>query len=324
MACVLFLGILVSYHLWRVLYFGEWLPTAFLVKGGHGKSLWTAILTNQHWYFVKTNRYFAPFGNYYVTLLVLSAVILGASIGQTKTTPVGLISFLFTVLYVGVYLYFVDWMPGMRYHAALVGLWLVPMVSLAGLHWKLHRGRILIVSILCAGVIAYSYSKMARLQWDAQTNEESTVKCLIPLGEWLRQTMPDHSLLAIHDVGAIPYYSNLPTMDSNPQSLTDLHIAKNGFSADYFLSRNPEIAIFSSEHSLTKRQFFPHYRPLLKDPRFTRSYRLIGISQYDFTKRSFWVYVRSDIRIPPEQMKKFPPGLMSGAKTSGRTGAKSR
>ncbi len=319
LTCCLFFGLLVSYHLWRIIYFGELLPTAFLVKGGHGKSLVTAVAINWRWYFVKLNRYFAPFGTYYLALLVLCAVFLFASSSRKKSAPVGSISFLLTVLYVALYLYFVDWMPGMRYHAALVGLCLVPAVSLAELEWRVYRGRILVVSTLCLAMVAFSLSAVGRLRWDAQRNEESTVKCLIPLGEWLRETMPSKSLLAIHDVGAVPYFSNLPTMDSNPQSLTDLYIAKNGFSADYFFSRNPDIAIFSSEHSLTQRQFFPHYKPLLRDPRFSRYYRLIGISQYDFTKRSFWVYVRRDVKVSAEQMKKFPPGLVSSETADGLT-----
>jgi len=153
-----------------------------------------------------------------------------------------------------------------------------------------------------------TYVSFGKLELDRQRNEESTLRCLIPLGTWLQRSFAPSSLLAIHDVGAVPYYSQLQTIDSNPQSLTDLHIAKNGFSPEYFFRRNPHIAIFSSE-SMKKNRFFPQYAPLFKDRRFRNKYKLVGISQYDQVFRSFWVYVRRDVPLKKDSLEKFPFGL---------------
>ncbi len=305
-----FVILLIGYHLWRISYFGELLPTSFLSKGGHQVSFLTALKVNYQFYFIKQNRYFAPFGFYYVALVLLAGIWLVAGRAGKSSIPQANISFLLSIAYIGVYSYFVDWMPGMRYHSGLIGLFLIPAISLKALDWKKHRGRILVTTILGVISVAGSCYGVVRLKVDAALNEESTVECLIPLGQWLRKSMPNDALLAIHDVGAVPYYARLRTLDSNPQSLTDLYIAKNGFSADYFFSRNPEIAIFSSERSLKRRIFFPHYTPMLKDPRFEKTFRLIGITQYDRIKRSFWVYLRRDLQISLEDMKAFPKGLV--------------
>ena len=46
--------------------------------------------------------------------------------------------------------------------------------------------------------------------------------------------LPPDSVLAVSRIlGAIPYYSGLKTIDINPHSLTDLYIAKNGYSDAY-------------------------------------------------------------------------------------------
>jgi hypothetical protein len=278
-------------------------------KGGNKVSLLSALKINARFYFVTQNRYFAPFGYYYSALLILGLAMLSLGYEQKRRKPLAQIAMLLALTYIAVYVYFVDWMPGMRYHATLVSLMLLPAICLTDIRLRKVNVKMIgfIVLFVGAGLVTtYSFSK---LEIDARRNEESTLRCLVPLGEWLKQSLPPDSLLAIHDVGVVPYYSELQTMDSNPQSLTDLHIAKNGFSASYFFSRNPHVAIFSSEGSLKRKIFFPHYAPLIKDPRFRAAYKLVGISQYDYTHRSYWVYLRRDVPIKKEHLEKFPMGL---------------
>lgn len=299
---VVFMGI---YQVWRVTYFHELLPTSFMSKGGNGVSVFAALKMNAKFYFVRQNRYFAPFGYYHVALVLCGGLMLWFAHRGKSFHPVAGISMLLALIYVALYSYFVDWMPGMRYHAALVSLALAPVICLKDTK-KSHLIAVIIFLVVATGVSVLSFQK---LEVDARRNEDSTLNCLVPLGNWLKNSVPANALLAIHDVGVVPYYSELRTFDSNPQSLTDIHIAKHGFSAEYFFERNPDVAIFSSEGSLKRRIFFPHYAPLIKDPKFREKYKLIGISQYDQIQRSYWVYVRRDLTLKPEDLKLFPLGL---------------
>lgn len=308
-AATIFLVSMAGYHFWRFWYFHELVPTSFMVKGGNGVSLWNALKFNARFYFFRQNRYFAPFGYYYGTLLLCGLAMLWIWSRQKRIQPLALIAIVLSLVYSAVYVYFVDWMPGMRYHTAIVSLLLLPAICLSDIH--LRKLSLPMISSFAVFLIAatVTYVSFGKLKLDGQRNEQSTLRCLVPLGEWLKQSFAPSSLLAIHDVGVVPYYSQLHTMDSNPQSLTDLHIAKNGFSAEYFFRRNPHVAIFSSEGSMKRRNFFPHYKPLFKDQRFRNKYRLVGISQYDHVFRSFWVYVRRDVPLQKKSLEKFPLGL---------------
>jgi arabinofuranosyltransferase len=304
-----FLGSMAIYHSWRIHYFHELLPTSFMSKGGNAVSLLTALKMNMRFYFVRQNRYFAPFGYYYSALIACGAAMLWLGYKQRRLHPVAGISMLIALIYTALYAYFVDWMPGMRYHAALVPLLILPAISLKDIRLRRINLPQLSSLALLLLVLVISTVSFQKLEVDARRNEESTLRCLVPLGNWLKKSMPPNAVLAIHDIGVVPYYSELQTIDSNPQSLTDLYIVKNGFSSEYFLRRNPDVAIFSSEGLRKRKSFFPHYTPLMKDPAFRERYKLIGISQYDHIQRSFWVYVRRDVKIKKEDLKKFPLGL---------------
>ena len=110
-------------------------------------------------------------------------------------------------------------------------------------------------------------------------------------------------------MGAIPYYSGLKTIDINPESLTDLYIAKNGFSIDYVAEIRPYIIILPSR-SIYVAKFYPEHFAMASDIRFD-AYRLLGSSRYDwFDDRSYWVYARDDVpELTEPQRKSFPVGV---------------
>ena len=311
-ASVLFGGGVVLYQIWRVAYFGEILPTPFVSKGGGGNSLIYAWSVNTRYFFTRQTHYFAPLGYYYLTLALIAGGALVALRARKIIAPIETLAFLVALAYGFIYFNFVDWMPGMRYYAALVGLVLIPLSGLErAMATSTERAPTMAIFALSVALGLFGVFTIAQLKIDSKANEESTRASLVPLGQWLRVNAPRDALLAMSDVGATPYYARLATLDINPNALTDLHIARNGFTTDYFFERNPGIVVLVS-FSLTRLETYSEYARLLKDARFANAYSLIGITRYDwYADRSYWVYARRDLALPSEQFSNFPKGIGS-------------
>ena len=117
-----------AYTLWRVSYFGSFWPTPFLSKGS-GAGMAIAWVKNLSQYFVMQGYEFPPLG-YYVAAIVVMAVLGVRAVKANVRYSVEMAALVLGVVYVIVYFNFVDWMPGMRYHAALLPLFFVPVVHL--------------------------------------------------------------------------------------------------------------------------------------------------------------------------------------------------
>jgi arabinofuranosyltransferase len=235
---LIFAGALIIYHLVRYWYFEVWFPTPFLSKGAGGSALVDAWVSNLHQFFIRQTHYYAPMAYYYLAIGLPALVGAGLSIRQAQERRVELTATVLALIFAAIYLNFVDWMPGMRYYAPLVGLLLLPF-SVLGIELKQdgapHQFRANLPYILLGLVAAVvSLYSLATIRLDSQQLQTATQESLVKLGQWLRETMPAGSILAMGDVGATPYYSQLPTIDINPRSLTDRFIAENGWSPDSF------------------------------------------------------------------------------------------
>jgi hypothetical protein len=138
---------------------------------------------------------------------------------------------------------------------------------------------------------------------------EGLTECMIPLGRWLNYAVPSSSLLAIGDVGAVPYYSGLRVLDIHPESLTDIHIARDGLTAEYILLRGPQVVAFSVRGIDVAKMHRQHYR-LYRSDQFRQQYQFIGtvrdIWNHD---RSYWVFIRRDVELKPDALTRFPTGV---------------
>jgi arabinofuranosyltransferase len=308
-----FVVISIAYHAWRVNYFGEWLPTPLISKGGGGVSLVSAWMENLNFYFIKHQYYMPPVGYYYAALALVSfaGLALSTSSGDKKRTEI--VALALFVVYAAVYFNFNDWMPGMRYYVPYVAILLVPAVHVQNPFFAAARPGRRAAPFWLAGlaVVVLNFGVLAELRVIAHITQESTEKCSVALGKWLKKNVPPDRLLAVSDVGAIPYYSGLETLDIHPHALTDLTIAKQGFNIDYIASRDPTVIIIPSR-SFAVARFYPEHFEMASDPRFD-NYRMLGVSRYDwFEDRCYWVYVRKDFPLlTDEQMGSFPAGLGS-------------
>jgi hypothetical protein len=310
---IAFVVAITAYHAWRANYFGEWLPTPLLSKGGGGKSLIYAWGENFNYYFIKQSDYFPPVGYYFAALVILAITGLrlsksAATLRKTEVVTVALI-----IVYAVVYFNFRDWMPGMRYHAAYVGLMLLPAVHVQGRFFEPSETRGKRTSFWLIGIMAVvlNFGVLAQLRVVTKRAELSSRLCTVALGKWLKGVFPPGSVMAVSDVGAIPYYSGFQAIDFHPESLTDIYIAKNGFSIDYVRERDPDIVVLPSR-SIYVAKFYPEHYEMALDRRFD-DYRLIGVSRYDwFDDRCYWVYIRSSFpKLTDEQFEAFPHGLGS-------------
>ena len=311
LALVGFAAASIAYHAWRVNYFGEWRPTPLLSKGGGGVSLLSAWIENLTFYFVKHQYYMPPVGYYYAALAIVAFVgfAMSPSTGEKRRTEMAALALF--VFYAVVYFNFNDWMPGMRYYAPYVSILMLPAVHVQRPFFASADPRRRAAPFWLAGmaVLVLNFGVLAELRVIAHITQESTAKCSVALGKWLKTNIPSDRLLAVSDVGAIPYYAGLETLDIHPQSLTDVRIAKNGFNIDYIAGRDPTVIIIPSR-SYAVARFYPEHFEMASDIRFD-NYRMLGVSRYDwFEDRCYWVYVKKDLPLfTDEQMSHFPHGL---------------
>jgi hypothetical protein len=315
-AAVAFFAVcLVIYSAWRVHYFGEWLPTPLLSKGGGGAGVWEGWLGNINNYFVKQGFESPAIGYYFVALFLVAIIgILRSAILPWQRSAERL-AVVVAVVYSLVYFNFVDWMPGMRYHVVLVGLLLLPVahvqnVFFAGAERERSRQSWLRFAGAVAAAVLVSTSILADLKKGGKLLEDGNVDCLIPLGKWLREVVPPGGLLAMSDVGAAPYYSRMRTLDIHTESLTDLHIAQYDFSVDYILGRRPDVVALVSR-GVYAAKMAPFHFALASAPAFGDYYRFVGtIRHHWYQERSYWIMFRNTI--PPlsdAQLRRFPPGM---------------
>jgi hypothetical protein len=313
-AAAVFAALVIVYNAWRISYFGELLPTPLLSKGGAGKALWYAWWKNIGIYFYKQGDYYPPVGYYFVALCLLGFVGYSLSNASRGLKRAELAALILAVVYSGVYFNFKDWMPAMRYHSVLAGLFimagahlLTPMFRSADSWTRTVRMRFWFTGF---AALFLSYSVLAELKVITERAEVANQECLVKLGKWIREIMPPDATLAISDVGAIPYYSGFRTIDIHPESLTDLYIAKNGFSIEYFYQVKPDIVIIPSR-SIFVTRFYPEHYAMADDQRFQKTYRFVGASRFDwFQDRSYWIFVPGPYpKIPKEVMDRFPHGI---------------
>ncbi len=303
-----------AYHLWRVTYFDAFWPTPFIAKGASDGATIDMWLANFTQFFTRQTHYYLPLGYYYAAIALPAAVGALWAGRRGERRPVEWTALVLALILAAVYLNFVDWMPGMRYYAPLIGLLLIPLAAL-GPAWRNPderdgRGPGDAPYLMLGATLAlFSLAMLAGLRLDSSRLQASTEASLIALGHWLADTMPPDTVLAMSDVGATPYYSGLHTVDINPASLTDRMIAAEGWSADYFFAVDPDVVILTA-FSLIEPAFYGDHRALYDQSRFQSTYARIGVVRNDwYQDRSYWVFVRRD-RVPnAAQMAGFPAGI---------------
>ena len=205
--------------LWRLSYYGEWVPNTFFVKAGTGAAQLQWGLS-----------YAEDFVSLY-SPLVLAPLLLLATLRKLEPEEIALLVF------GGLYLLYVTVIGGDR----VFPYFRFFMVILPNLYLLIGRGvetagRVMAerTSSLRAGaglgvflVVLATLSLRASTgndPWSVVQDNNRTREDGIKIGRWLAATYPPTTWIAMSRCGVIPYYSGLPTIDL--LGLTDLHIGR--------------------------------------------------------------------------------------------------
>lgn len=142
------------------------------------------------------------------------------------------------------------------------------------------------IAIMVLAISVSSLSVSFLTHKDEVKSELSLVNALSGLGKWFKVNAPPGTLIAACNVGALCYFSELPTIDM--MGLTDVHIAHYGnenigggimighnkHDAQYVLERAPEFVVFDLYLSkgLNVNNLWPAEKELLSDQVFLNNY----------------------------------------------------
>jgi len=256
------------------LYYGSWLPNTYYAKAGAG-------LANigQGW------RYFWHFVQAEWPVLILFAAASWLAIRRAGKPAAALVALV--VLWFGhIIVQGGDNLVGFR--ALLPAVPLVYLVVAVGSQ-RVHGAvvALALVGITTYHIAIYQYGNIVGSSWGFPIREQIALwqtvhDDRITLGEYLRDTYPPGTLMALNAAGVVPYYSEQPTVDM--LGLNDPYIARRGdrdFSlvyghqagdGDYVIQRRPKVIIFKGL-GRGERNYFLSDRQIWRNPNFRREYR---------------------------------------------------
>ena len=243
-----FLTMYVPYFIWRWQYYGWLLPNTFYAKVGGGYY----VILRGLFYCVK---FISAFGGLLIFALPL-ALFLDRRVPFWVWYALALsLAFIAYIVYVGgdalvCSRFFVPTLP-LIYLLVQAGFRRIATcfaVSSIGA----RRGH-LIAGLLAAAMVVGTLNASYNIRRDPYADvvqDREIVKNLTRIGQWLKQSSQPGDSIALYVAGAIPYYSELYTIDM--LGLTDVHIAHRempnmGYGSaghekrdwDYVLSKNP-------------------------------------------------------------------------------------
>lgn len=267
----------VPWTIWRLAYYGYWLPNTVAAK-------WGMALDHQLGLGL---AYLAGFATVHAALLGLAAATAATVLARGRHAALGRADLLLGVTAGGYTAFAVatggDWMPAYRMLAPVLPLACVGLARLW--HVGLGDGAFGPGSRRTAAALAGAACTTLWMgTWQPKmlprTRElRSLVASEVRMGEWFRRRLPPGTLMATFASGAIPFHSRLPTLDL--LGLTDEHIARRGqrlprggpghIAQDYpyVVARRPAVVVFLHWDGLSPAPsweiasaFARHYRPV--------------------------------------------------------------
>ncbi len=140
-----------------------------------------------------------------------------------------------------------EWMPGFRYELPFAAfLW----ITVAGAFAAFIRPRSKVVAVAVT-VLVLLYMFIPGVFLFKETSYTAGLdRAHVALGKWLRRAAPPDSSLATWDMGAVPYFSELPVVyDVNPEGLLSRETTRRGYNPAYFVDRRPSFFILYSSRA---------------------------------------------------------------------------
>jgi arabinofuranosyltransferase len=271
-----------AYFLWRWRYFGMFLPNTFYARAGFSAAS-----------FATRVRGVLPFLAY-TALPVAAAWVPGR---RERNHGARLLWIALTACLVLAFVARREWMPGFRYELPFAVLaWLL----FAGTWFNyIKKRRKAVAGALTAAVIMYAAIPGVFL-FKEVSYTEGLDRAHVALGKWLARAAPAGSSLATWDMGALPYYSELPVIyDLNPEGLLSRETTRYGYRPEYFLSRRPTyFVLYSSEPDRVAVPPGHWTRAYYESPILADEYKYLFAFTMgrDYDMR---VYVRRDVAFAP-------------------------
>ena len=199
-----------------------------------------------------------------------------------------------------------EWMPGYRYELLLFPFLFVLVADAIGKVLLLFRmsdwRQNLTIFMVFMFLYAYLFLPSERLFFHRNSVTQGMVSSMgssnpwhPKMGLWLKKYAPEDASLAAWDMGALPYFSELPVVfDIHQEGLLDAHTTHQGYSVEYFLDQQPTFMFLqplaqveSSKGVMlgfyNSSEFMTEYEPLFSTGRET-------------------LYVRKEVNFPQEAL----------------------
>jgi len=255
------------YFLWRYSYYGFLLPNTFYARSGT-----LGILQ-----ILRRLYEMAPF---VACLLPLAAFAwFGYFRSKIRNQEKEILSVVLLVLIAFSFASKREWMPGFRYELPFVPILI--LFSSVGIHqmllnnaegptcqWRSYVTKLGV--LLCLGM--FLLYPAVKLQRSTHYTDELN-RAHVTLGKWLRKYAPKDASYASWDMGAVPYYSELPLIfDIAPEGILSTYTTHKGYDVDNFLSCNPSFIVLPPESNLSRKDGM---RAFYRNSEFRENYQLL-------------------------------------------------
>ena len=285
-------GLLLAFHfVWRYSYYDSWLPNTYYAKTG----VPVGVLVQRG--LVYTSDFISAYALYFIALLLVIVFLARFSEVLPDEWKLGiaiLATWIAYVTYVGG-----DHFAMFRFYVPILPIMIFLFIS--GVDRLSRRFQVFsrrtgvaLLALLALLTLITSVGVYRLHNGERARDEVQLANAWVRVGNWLKENVPPDSTLASMVVGAIPYYSGLPTYDI--LGLTDREVATKGkiyldgaighqkYDTDYILARRPNYIVYGTSGVYTEpvdrglQSLDPFYfyglRDLVNDPR--------TLSEYDF------------------------------------------
>ncbi len=255
------------YFLWRITYYNNILPHTFVAKQtGFDLLLFSGRLI----FYLPLLIFLLP------TFFLIVFYCINHSKYRIKNKNQQYIILIILSLSI-ILLFLTSWMPGFRFTVPLIpfvylllpkplNFFLTTYKSNFKIKFLSKNFKFITVTIICV----LNFSQIFTFYPFVDLYGAGIKECNIVLGKWINENSSENASLAVWDAGAIPFYSNIRTIDVYPESLQDLYLYNNPEDADYILDQNITFLILNDEY----------FNYIKVDSRFQNNYRLIFYAQF--------------------------------------------
>jgi hypothetical protein len=286
----LFLILYGLYTLWRVWYFGDFLPNTFYVKSSMAP--WYGNISAMALLF----SYIAPF----VVLAVIPLVTKKLSSAQKYL--------LFIIIPMLILIWrFWGWYWAHRYAIPLIALILVftqyELERIFSITKQQNLLKKMVAFFIPVFLLLYAIYPLPHYVYDVKDGTS-----MLMLANWFNKYYPNVTM-SIGDRGAIKYYTNLTIIDTS--GCSNWYIAHKGFSAEYVLSFKPEFIILVSAKkdpftSLEdpRNEYIKIYENAEFQKKYHVSFKMPTTTLSNVTY--YWIYARNDFNVSSKALANQP------------------